>query len=84
MAVTITHGVRTNFTREILRPADTDLFCREEAASILGISVSTLAHRARAGDGPSFVILGRRSWYRGCDLQAWAEAQTFSRRRNPK
>lgn len=80
MTFTLNIRATSKVAPTVVRPADPEFLSREEAAAALGVSVSTLAHRASAGDGPIFVILGRRAWYRDSDLQAWVEAQTVSRR----
>lgn len=61
------------------RPNDPELLSRPEAAAHLGVSVSSLAHWSMAGAGPSFVRVGRRSWYRIADLNAWIAAQVPAR-----
>ena len=53
------------------RPADPELLSRGEAANFLGVSVSSLAHWANSDRGPPFTKLGKSTWYRTSDLQAW-------------
>src|SRR5262245_44236077 len=43
-----------------------------EAASFLGLSVSTLNKLRLSGDGPPYMKLGRRVLYDPRDLQSWA------------
>lgn len=57
------------------RPSDPDLLSRQEAATHLGVSVSSLAHWAMTGHGPTFIKLGRKTWYRRSGLDAWIETQ---------
>lgn len=67
-----------------VRPRDPELLTREEAASYLGVSVSSLAHWSMSGSGPVFVKLGKRSWYRRSTLDAWIERQVPDRMRAEK
>jgi predicted DNA-binding transcriptional regulator AlpA len=49
-----------------------------EAASFLGLSVSTLEKLRVAGTGPRFAAMGRAISYAPADLEAWATARTVS------
>lgn len=51
----------------------------QEAASHLGLSVSTLAKFRLDGSGPSFHKLGGRVAYAMADLDAWARSRKFTR-----
>ena len=44
-----------------------------QAASLVGLSVSTLAKLRLSGNGPTYCKLGRRIVYRPEDLAAWLE-----------
>lgn len=44
----------------------------QEAATWLGLSVSTLNKLRLTGEGPRYYKLGRRVVYDLCDLEAWA------------
>lgn len=46
-----------------------------EAASFLGLSVSTLTKLRLTGGGPAFLKLGRRCLYDVNDLEAWTESK---------
>jgi predicted DNA-binding transcriptional regulator AlpA len=46
-----------------------------QAASILGLALSTLAKLRLAGNGPTYCKLGRRVVYRRTDLEAWLESR---------
>ena len=43
---------------------------RKAAAEILGCAPATLADQASKGEGPPYVIVGGRAWYRDSDLDA--------------
>jgi predicted DNA-binding transcriptional regulator AlpA len=47
----------------------------QEAASFLGLSVSTLNKLRLSGNGPLYMKLGRRVLYDLRDLESWAAAQ---------
>lgn len=58
---------------------DAPLFLTQaEAADLLRMSPRTLERHRLAGTGPKFIKAGRRVLYRRADLEAWAEANTFS------
>lgn len=46
------------------------------AASIVGLSESTLAKLRLYGSGPVYCKLGRRVVYRVSDLEAWLQSRT--------
>lgn len=50
-------------------------FSRSEAASYLGISISTLARWAMLRTGPTFYKVGNQARYRIADLDAFVESQ---------
>jgi hypothetical protein len=54
-------------------PPRADRLVHSEAstAKLLGIPVSTLIRWRKGGQGPSYVLLGRRICYRDADLQDW-------------
>lgn len=41
---------------------------RAGAAEYLGCRAATLADQARKGEGPPYVVVGGRAWYRDSDL----------------
>lgn len=47
------------------------LMTREQAASYLGCTVSSLAKLACRQKGPRFAIVGKHAWYRREDLDTW-------------
>ena len=53
------------------------VFDAAQAASSLGLSVSTLAKLRLSGAGPVYSKLGRRVVYRLEDLEAWIAANRF-------
>ncbi|WP_425542306.1 helix-turn-helix transcriptional regulator [Brevundimonas basaltis] len=63
----------------VRRPNDPALLTREEAATFLGVSVSSLAHWSMAGTGPVFIRVGRRAWYREAHLRSWMADQVPAR-----
>lgn len=79
MAFTMTAGGPPKAARNFARPNDPGLLTREEAATVLGVSVSSLAHWSMSGIGPVFVRLGRRTWYRETHLRAWMAEQVPAR-----
>lgn len=62
------------------RPADPALLTRAEAAGHIGVSASALAHWACEGRGPIRCVIGRSSYYRLSDLDAWIESRRGLRR----
>lgn len=42
---------------------------RPGAATFLGCRPATLADMARKGEGPPYVVVGGRAWYRDSDLE---------------
>lgn len=55
MAFTMTADGLPKAAGNIVRPNDPALLTREEAATYLGVSVSSLAHWSMAGTGPVFI-----------------------------
>ena len=56
---------------------DHDRLYRTDDPAITDIwSAGTLANWRSLGKGPAYARLGKRVWYRGCDLNDWIEAQT--------
>ena len=51
------------------------LFTTEEAAEYLRLSPRTLERYRVTGEGPNFLKLGRRVFYRRSDLDAWRDAR---------
>lgn len=51
------------------------LLSAEQAATVLGLSVKTLANWRVSGAGPAFLKLGGRVLYDPADLQAWRDAR---------
>jgi predicted DNA-binding transcriptional regulator AlpA len=49
------------------------LFDQNEVAALLGLSPRTLERFRTTGSGPRFARLGRRIFYRECDLNDWVE-----------
>ena len=56
---------------------------RREAARLMRVSVSFLAHRAGSPDGPPLLRIGRRVLYPVPDLIAWAEGHRIRVHRPP-
>lgn len=57
-------------------PAFTPLLTTEEAAKVLGISKSSLAHRRSAGlPSPPFLRIGGSVRYRLQDIHTWVDEQ---------
>lgn len=50
-------------------------FTRDQAAAFLGIRPATLADLACRGEGPPFVVVGSRAWYRRADCERWLESR---------
>jgi predicted DNA-binding transcriptional regulator AlpA len=50
------------------------LLTQREAASVLRLSERTLERSRVSGTGPSFCKLGRRVFYRQCDIVSWIES----------
>lgn len=48
-------------------------------AEALGIQLKTLTNMRYMGEGPAFVKIGSRVMYRADDVEAYIEAQTFTR-----
>lgn len=48
----------------------------DEAAKLLDVAPNTLAKMRIAGNGPSFVKVGRNVRYRPADIEAWVNART--------
>lgn len=55
---------------------DETLLDTDEAARFLRLPVSTLKHFRRTNQGPTYVSLGRRVFYRRVDLVAYVAANT--------
>jgi hypothetical protein len=51
------------------------LFTQEEMSQLLNIKLSTLGNWRRTGQGPVFVVLGRRVYYRMDDVHKWIAEQ---------
>lgn len=52
-----------------------ELLTTEEAARELRLKRTTLEHKRMRGDGPPFVKLGRKVFYRRSALVGWVNAQ---------
>jgi hypothetical protein len=57
--------------------------CRDASCLLGGISQSTLARWRVVGCGPKFVKVGRMVTYRGADLIAFLDHNTFSSTSSP-
>ena len=57
------------------RPLDPTLFTRAEAAAYIGVSISALAHWSCHERGPAHHVIGKSSYYRRGDLDAWIESR---------
>ncbi|MDF9874808.1 helix-turn-helix transcriptional regulator [Cellulosimicrobium cellulans] len=57
----------------------TRLMTELEAGEYLGVPSRTLRNWRYLGTGPAFVKVGRAVRYRMTDLEAYVEAQTFTR-----
>lgn len=79
-AVPVTISSKKKRGHSLNRPADPDLLTRAEAAVHIGVSVGALAHWACAGKGPLRCVLGRSSYYRLADLDAWIASRVGLRR----
>ncbi len=55
---------------------DATIIRAEEVPGFIGIARQTLARWRHEGNGPLFVKLGRRVFYRSGDLKAWIEKRT--------
>jgi predicted DNA-binding transcriptional regulator AlpA len=55
---------------------NTEYLRRADAASFLGLSVSTLANWASAGRGPTYHKMGRVPMYSLAELRRFVESQT--------
>lgn len=51
-----------------------------EVAELLAVSVSALAQMRSAGDGPAYVLVGRRVRYRRSDLDLYLTSNTHQPR----
>ncbi|MEX3007205.1 helix-turn-helix transcriptional regulator [Hoeflea sp. TYP-13] len=49
----------------------------QQASSLLGIAISTLAKWRLSGTGPEYAKLGRRIIYRRVDIDAWLARNSF-------
>jgi predicted DNA-binding transcriptional regulator AlpA len=56
-----------------MNPTSSPVLDATQAASFVGLSVSTLAKLRLSGNGPIYCKLGRRIVYRPEDLAAWLE-----------
>jgi len=54
------------------------LLTPDEVAELLAVSVSALAQMRSQGDGPAYVLVGRRVRYRRTDLDAYVEQNTHT------
>jgi len=68
----------TNTTSSAL-PAASDLLNPKQTAAYLHVAVATLADWRYRGSGPLFIRAGRRILYRRAALDAWLEANTYTR-----
>ena len=57
--------------------------CKDASCLLGGISLSTLARWRVVGCGPKFVKVGRMVTYRGADLIAFLDHNTFSSTSSP-
>lgn len=48
---------------------------RDEAAPYCGSKPATFADYARRGEGPPYIVVGGRAWYRKADLDRWLESR---------
>ena len=74
------HGATANNYGPYDQDTGSPLLSAQEAAAYLGVAEGTLAKRRMGCDGrtgPSFVKIGRRVFYRQCDLEAFAEANVW-------
>lgn len=55
------------------------LLTGDEVAAALGVEAKSLAAMRYRGHGPAFVKIGARVMYRIRDVEAYLEAQTFTR-----
>jgi len=49
----------------------------KQAADLIGISASTLAKLRLSGEGPDYLKLGKRVFYRPNDLDVWQSQRVF-------
>lgn len=59
---------------------DARIYSRREAAAILGVTPTTLAHWAMQGRGPAYSRSGPhrgRVWYRPADLDRWLQSRSI-------
>jgi len=61
--------------------ADLVLLRTPQAASLLGVSISTLEHMRSYGIGPDYIRVGRQVRYRVADVHAFLDANTVSTRK---
>ena len=54
------------------------LLTQHEAAAELRLSERTLERARVAGSGPPFCKLGRRVFYRQCDIQNWVASRVVN------
>jgi transposase len=60
---------------------DARIYSRAEAAAILGVKISTMAHWAMQGRGPAYARSGSyrgRVWYRAADLDRWLQSRSVT------
>jgi predicted DNA-binding transcriptional regulator AlpA len=55
----------------LMPPSSSNRLCVQDAATYIGLSVSTLNKLRVFGGGPTFLKLGRRVAYGVADLDAW-------------
>lgn len=72
--------VRLRVMDEPRRPSMGGLMTRPEAASFLGVSVSSLAHWSCHGKGPARMLIGRRTYYSIADLDTWLRSRAIAMR----
>ncbi|MGZ4324356.1 MAG: helix-turn-helix transcriptional regulator [Solirubrobacteraceae bacterium] len=58
-----------------LNDALADLYSVEDLARRLGVTKETLFRWNSGGKGPRRILIGRRIYYRHCDVQAWIAAR---------
>lgn len=59
---------------------DARVYSRAEAAAILGVKITTMAHWAMQGRGPAYARSGPhrgRVWYRAADLDRWLQSRSI-------
>ena len=62
------------------RPASRYLLSRPEAATYLGVSISSLAHWPSTGRGPRQRLIGRDCYYHIQDLDDWLDSRPCHRK----